>query len=319
MSRRYLLKRLGGSLLTLLGVAILVFVVLRLIPGDEVTGLFGTESGVLTETQRRALERYLGIDQSPPRQFWSWLSSVAAGNLGYSIRSGTSVGSLIMRSLPVTVELAVLSLTLGILIGVPLGVFTANRQGTPLDVIGQAVGLAGLAVPNFVIGTFLVTLVASRLAYFPNAAGYASLTTDPWLNLQQMLFPVITLGVVLAGSIMRTTRSAYLEAASHPSVRTARGKGLSRRRVKWRHIFRNASIPVVTITGIQFGYLLGGTVIVEQIFALPGLGRLVFTAIEQREPAVVQSTVLVVAIMFVLVNLAVDLLYARLDPRVRFQ
>lgn len=317
MTRRFILTRLGGAAVTLFGVAVLVFVFLRLIPGDEITGVLGIEAGNLTEAQRRALESYFGLDQAPHEQFIGWISNIVTGNLGISMRSGASVASLIGDALPVTIELAILSLTLGVLLGVPIGVFAAARQGKPADVAAQSFGLIGLAIPNFVIGTFLITLVAEWFGYFPNAAGYAAPWEDLWLNLQQMMFPAISLGVVLAGSIMRTTRSAFLEVSTEPFVRTARGKGLSRRRVKWNTVFRNAMIPIVTITGIQFGYLLGGTVVIEQIFALPGLGRLVFTAINQREFAVVQSTVLVIAAMFVLVNLLVDLLYARIDPRIR--
>lgn len=319
MTRRFLLRRLGGALLTLFGVAILVFVILRLIPGDEITSILGIESGNLTDTQMTALESYFGLDKPPHEQFFGWLFNVLGGNLGISIRSGVSVASLIGSALPVTIELAVLSLSLGILLGIPIGVFAASRQGKVPDVAAQSFGLIGLAIPNFVIGTFLITLVAEWFGYFPNAAGYAAPWEDLWLNLQQMIFPTISLGVVLAGSIMRTTRSAFLDASTEPFVRTARGKGLSSRRVKWVHVFRNAMIPILTITGIQFGYLLGGTIVIEQIFALPGLGRLVFTGINQREFAVVQSTVLIIAAMFVVVNLLVDLLYARIDPRIRFQ
>lgn len=316
---RYILRRAGGALFTCAGVAVLVFVVLRLIPGDEITGTLGVDSGALTAAQRLSLESYYGLDKPPVQQFFGWLGNVLTGNLGYSVRSGVPVRTLIMDALPVTVELALLSVVLGVLLGVPLGVLAASRQGSVVDISAQSVGLLGLAVPNFVIGAFLISLVTNWFGYFPNAAGYAPFSENLWLNLQQMLFPVISLGIVLAGSIMRTTRSAYLEVAEQPFVRTARGKGLSLRRIKWIHILRNASIPVVTITGIQFGYLLGGTVIIEQIFALPGLGRLVFTAINQREFAVVQSTVLVIAVLFVLINLLVDLLYAQLDPRIALE
>ncbi|MEN8040158.1 MAG: ABC transporter permease [Actinomycetota bacterium] len=319
MTRRFLLTRLSGALLTLFGVAVLVFVVLRIIPGDEITSILGIESGNLTEAQLEALRSYFGLNQPYHEQFFGWLFNVLGGNLGVSMRSGASVSSLIASALPVTLELAILSLTLGILLGVPIGVYAATHQGKAPDAAAQSFGLIGLAIPNFVIASFLITLVAELFNYFPNAAGYAAPWEDLSLNLQQMAFPVISLGVVLAGSIMRTTRSAFLEASSEPFVRTARGKGLSQRRVKWVHVFRNATIPIVTITGIQFGYLLGGTVVIEQIFALPGLGRLVYSAITQREFAVVQSTVLVIAAMFVVVNLLVDLLYARLDPRITLE
>jgi peptide/nickel transport system permease protein len=175
----------------------------------------------------------------------------------------------------------------------------------------------GLAVPSFVVGTALATILASKFHYFPNGRDYATPLEDPWLNLQQMIFPALVLSLEFCAPVMRTTRSALLEVASRDFVRTARGKGVSARRVMMRHILRNALIPIVTIVGIQFGYLLGGAVIVEQIFALPGLGRQVVTAISQRDYAVVQSTVLVIATCFVVVNLLVDVLYSRLDPRVK--
>ncbi len=319
MPWRYVLVRLITSVLTLLGVALMVFVVLRLLPGDEITSTFGTETGILTDKQIESLRSYYGVDQPAPQQFLSWLGNVVTGNLGLSVRSGTSVGSLIRDALPVTVELALLSILIGLVIGVPLGVLSGARAGTRGDATIQVFGLLGLGIPNFVIGTFAVTLFASWFHYFPNARGYAAPWEDPWLNVQQMMFPAITLGLALSGTIMRTTRSAFLETSSQPFVRTALGKGLSARRVRYVHILRNAFIPILTITGIQFGYLLGGTVIVEQIFAMPGLGRLVLDGIGKREYAVVQSSILVIAGLFVMVNMLVDVLYARLDPRIRYQ
>lgn len=319
MPWRHALLRFVTAVLTLLGVALMVFVVLRLLPGDEITSTFGTETGVLTEKQIEALRSYYGADRPAYQQFFSWLGNVVTGNLGFSVRSGTSVGSLIWNALPVTVELALLAILVGLMIGVPLGVMSGARAGTRRDATIQGLGLIGLGIPNFVIGTFAVTLAASWFSYFPNARGYAAPWEDLWLNAQQMLFPALTLGIALSGTIMRTTRSAYLETSTQPFVRTARGKGVAARRVRYRHILRNAAIPIVTITGIQFGYLLGGAVIVEQIFAMPGLGRLVLEGIGKREYAVVQSSILVIAALFVMVNLLVDLLYARLDPRIRLR
>jgi peptide/nickel transport system permease protein len=216
----------------------------------------------------------------------------------------------------VTLELAVLATGVGAVVGVALGVFAASRPNGARDAAGQVVGLLGLAVPTFVLGSVVVTVLATRFGYFPSAGAYVAPWEDPGENLQQMMVPALVLGFALAGTIMRTTRTAYLEVAERDFVRSARGRGADERRVRWRHIVRNALIPIVTITGIQFGYLLGGTIVVEQIFALPGLGSLVLTGITQREYALVQSTVLVVAAAFVLVNLIVDILYTRLDPRV---
>lgn len=316
VSRRYVLRRLGGALVTLLGVAVLVFVVLRIVPGDAISASLGTESGILTPAQRRALEDYYGLGRPLLEQFFSWIANVLRGNLGVSTQSGEAVTTLISRALPVTFELAVLSTFIGTALGVGLGVFSASRPDRLRAATGQGFSLLSLITPSFVIATAFVTVFAARFGYMPSAAAFAGLVDDPSLNLQQMLFPALTLGFALSGTILRTTRSAYLDAASEDFVRFAESKGVSERRVKWRHVLPNTLIQIVTITGIQFGYLLGGTVVVEQVFSLPGLGRLVLTGINQREYALVQSTVLVIAVGFVFVNLLVDLLYARIDPRV---
>jgi peptide/nickel transport system permease protein len=315
--RRYLLRRSAEAVLTLLGVAVLVFLVLRVLPGDEITARLGIEAGNLTPLQRASLERYYGLDRPPLIQFFSWLGSVLTGNFGISVTSGRPVAELLGNALPVTIELAILASLMGSAVGVAIGVMSASRPNGLRDMVGQGFGLLGLGVPNFVIASAIIAVLAARFGYFPAAASYVDFFDNPLINLQQQLYPAITLGVALAAGVMRTTRSAYLEASSQDFVRTARGKGLSPRRVRWRHILHNSLIPIVTIVGIQFGYLLGGTIIVEEIFALPGMGRLVLTGIAQREYAVVQSTVLVIAAMVVLVNLVVDLIYARIDPRVR--
>jgi peptide/nickel transport system permease protein len=315
--RRYVLRRLAGSLITLLGVAVLVFLLLRVLPGDEITARLGIESGNLTPAQRAALEQYYGLDRPLAVQFFTWVGSVLSGNLGVSVTSGRSIAQLIANALPVTIELAVLSTLIGSALGIAVGVMAGSRPNRPLDTLGQTFGLLGLGVPNFVIASAIIAILAARFGYFPAAARYVPLWRDPLVNLQQHLYPALSLGIALAAAVMRTTRSAYLEAASQDFVRTARGKGLTSRRVRWRHVLGNSLIPIVTIVGIQFGYLLGGTIIVEEIFALPGMGRLVLTGLAQREYAVVQSSVLVIAAMFVIVNLAVDLIYARIDPRVR--
>lgn len=315
--RRYVVRRLAGSLITLLGVAVLVFLLLRVLPGDEITARLGIESGNLTPAQRAALEQYYGLDRPLAVQFFTWVGSVVSGNLGVSVTSGRSIAQLIANALPVTIELAVLTTLIGSALGIAVGVMAGSRPNRLLDTAGQTFGLLGLGVPNFVIASAIIAVLAARFGYFPAAARYVPLWRDPVVNLQQHLYPAISLGIALAAAVMRTTRSAYLEAASQDFVRTARGKGLTSARVRWRHVLGNSLIPIVTIVGIQFGYLLGGTIIVEEIFALPGMGRLVLTGLAQREYAVVQSSVLVIAAMFVVVNLAVDLIYARIDPRVR--
>ena len=314
---RYLVRRLAEAIVTLFGVAVLVFIVMRVLPGDEVTARLGIETGALTDTQRHSLERYYGIDQPLFRQFFSWLGSVLTGNFGISVTSGQPVRRLIAEALPVTIELAILATTLGALVGVGIGVFAASRVDRPGDVVGQGFGLLGLGIPNFIVGSTIIAVLATNFSYFPSAARYVGFFESPVENVQQQFWPAVTLALGLAAAVMRTTRSAFLEANSQDFVRTAKGKGLTPRRIRWRHVLHNSSIPIVTIVGIQFGYLMGGTVIIEEIFALPGMGRLVLTGIAQREYAVVQSSVLVIAALFVVINLAVDLIYVRIDPRVK--
>jgi peptide/nickel transport system permease protein len=315
MTSRWVVSRLTGTMLTLAGVTVVVFVVLRAVPGDAITAAMGIESGTLTAGQRAALERFYGLDESLPMQFVSWLGQMLHGNLGVSLQSGRSVTSLIGAALPVTIELAVLAMLIGVPTGVALGLLaaTGRRRGAAL----QALGLFGLAVPEFVLGSIVVALLAQAFNYFPDTGSFVPLTESVGGNLSQMLYPALVIAVGVAATIMRTTRAAYAEVADADFVRTARGKGLRPIRIRVRHVLRNSLVPVVTMSGIQFGYLLGGTVIVEQIFSLPGLGRLLFTSITQRDYAVVQSAVLVVAVGFVLVNLVVDLLYRVIDPRTR--
>jgi peptide/nickel transport system permease protein len=315
--RSYVLRRLAGSTVTLLGVAVLVFVLLRVLPGDEITARLGIEAGNLTPAQQDALQRYYGLDKPLAMQFLTWLGSVLTGNFGVSVTSGRSVSQLIANAIPVTIELAVLATLIGSTLGIGVGVMAASRPNRLPDTVGQGFGLLGLGIPNFVIASTIIAVLAARFGYFPSSARYVDLWEDPLVNIQQQLYPAITLGVALAAAVMRTTRSAYLEAASQDFVRTALGKGLSPSRVRWRHVLGNSLIPIVTIVGIQFGYLLGGTIVVEEIFALPGMGRLVLSGLAQREYAVVQSSVLVIAALFVVVNMVVDLVYARIDPRVR--
>jgi peptide/nickel transport system permease protein len=314
---RWAAVRIGGALITLFGVAVVVFVVLRLIPGDAITASLGIESGTLTSAQRAALEHYYGLDKSVPAQFAHWIGELLHGNLGVSLSSGVPVSHLLGTALPVTIELAVLAALIGSAVGVVLGTVAGTKPGGVRDSVTQGVGLLGLAIPEFVLGTVLVTALATAFGYFPDTGSFVRFTEDPARNLTQLLYPALVLAVGFAANVMRTTRSEFVEASGADHVRTARGKGLAPRRIRGAHVLHNAAIPIVTLTGVQFGYLLGGTVIIEQIFALPGLGRLLFTSITNRDYPVVQSAVLVIAVLFVLVNLAVDLLYAVIDPRTR--
>ena len=310
-------RRLAEIGLTLLGVAVLVFITLRVVPGDQITASLGVEAGDLSPAQLAALRAYYGLDEPLLAQFLGWLGSVVTGNLGYAVNTGQSVLDLTLSALPITLELAVLSTLIGLVIGIPLALLSASRPEGIRDAIAQTIGLSALAIPSFLLGSLLLAYVSKVFHYNPNSLGFARLTEDPWLNLQQMLFPALVLGFGIAAPIMRTARSSLLEVQSQDFVRTAHGKGVAPGRIRTRHVLRAALIPIVTMTGIQFGYLLGGAIVVEQIFSVPGLGRQVLLGIQQKEYAVVQSTVLVIALLFVLVNLATDQVYRVVDPRVR--
>ncbi|MEV4807556.1 ABC transporter permease [Nonomuraea sp. NPDC049421] len=315
--RNRALRRVAETIGILFGVAVVVFVMLRALPGDQITAGLGTEAAALTPAQRQALEQYYGLDQPLVTQFFSWLGNMFTGNFGYSARSQQSVLELTMNALPVTFELAVFSIVLALLIGVPLGMLAASRTNSVRDAAGQVVSLAGLSIPAFLLATTLLSVFAASFGFNPNGQGFAPLFENPLLNLQQMFLPALVLGFGIAAPILRTTRTAVLEVRSDDFVRTARAKGVPERRLQIRHVLGNALVPIVTMTGLQFGYLLGGAVVVEQIFSVPGIGRQVLLGIQQKEYAVVQSTVLVIALAFVLVNLLTDLLYRVIDPRVR--
>jgi peptide/nickel transport system permease protein len=317
ITRHPVLSRVLGALATLLGVAVFVFIMLRAIPGDQITAGLGTEAAALTPEQRASLEAYYGLDQPLLVQFFTWLGNIFTGNLGYSARAQESVLDLTLQSLPVTLELALFSILLALVLGIPLGMMSASKPDSARDAVGQVVGLAGLSVPAFLLATALLAILASSFGFNPNGQAFARLFENPALNLQQMLLPAIVLGFGIAAPIMRTTRTAVLEIRSNDFIRTARAKGVPPRRLQVKHVLRNALVPIVTMTGLQFGYLLGGAVVVEQIFSLPGIGRQVLLGIQQKEYALVQSTVLVIALCFVLVNLFTDLLYRIIDPRVR--
>ena len=312
-----MLAKVLRAVFTLIGVAVAVFIILRMIPGNQITASLGVSAGLLTAAQVRALDHFYGIGEPVTLQFWHWADGILHGNLGLSVQSGRTVTSLIGAALPVTVELAVLSMIIGLALGVGLGTVAAASPGRIGDWLGQAVALFGLGVPSFVIGSGLVAVLATVFHYFPSSRGYAPLGENPWLNFQQLIFPALTLGIGVAAAVLRTTRGAMLDISRLPFVRSATGKGLNRRAVVIRHILRNALVPIVTMSGIQFGYLLGGTVIVEQIFVLPGLGRLLLTAINEHDYAVAQGVTLVFAAGFVIVNIITDALYAVIDPRVR--
>lgn len=314
----YLLRRLLVFPLVMFGVSVFVFVAVRLVPGDAITAMLGTESGLLTPAQREALAAYFGLDQNWFVQFWRWLAGVLQGDLGVSTTFGQPVLTIILDHFPLTLELAVLSMLVALLIGLPAGIFAATRKDSAADLTVRVVAMIGQSTPSFVVGLLLIFTLSVGFGVLPQMGTFIPFSQDPLGNLSQMLLPALTLGTAFAAAVIRMSRSAMLDILREDYVRTALSKGMPRRRVIWRHALPNALIPVVTLSGVEFGYLLGGAVLVEQIFALPGLGRVVLDAIQQRDYALVQGSVLFIAFNFMVINLLVDLAYAALDPRIRF-
>ncbi|MGE3269139.1 MAG: ABC transporter permease [Chloroflexota bacterium] len=313
---QYLLRRLALSLLVLFGVSVLIFGIVRLLPGDVIDMIIGTE-GSMTASQQRAVRERYGLNDSWPVQYVRWMGGILQGNFGKSFRTDQEVLPLIVARLPTTLELAALSVILSSVIAIPLGVISALSRNGWMDFVSRLLGLIGLSIPNFWLATILILVASFQFRWSP-ALIYVPPTQDPLSNLQQMLLPTISLAVFLTAIVMRMTRSTVLEVLGEDYVRTAFAKGLRERVVLTRHVLRNALIPVVTIIGLQAGTLLGGVVVIEQLFGLPGLGWTLLNGIYQRDYPVVQGTVLFFALVFALTNLLVDLTYAQLDPRIKY-
>ncbi len=310
---QYILRRLLVALPILLGTSLFTFGLVRWIPGDPILIMLGTDAmGADVE----GIRRLYGLDRPWPVQYVEWLVGVLQGDLGLSIRTRLPVGQSILQRLPVTIELTALSLLLGLLIGVPAAVLAATYRGKTADTLVGIVSLLGISVPGFWLAILLMLLFSLHLRLLPSI-GYVALHEGPLDNLRHLILPALGLALPLGATIMRFMRSSLLEVFGQDYFRTARAKGLTYMRAVNKHALRNALIPVVTVIGIQIGRLLGGAVIIEQIFALPGLGRLVFDGIAMRDYPVVQGTVLVFTALFILINLLVDLLYGIIDPRVR--
>lgn len=313
----YLIRRLLLTTPTVLGVVTAVFLLIRLVPGDVVTQMVGLE-GSLPRGRVEELKELFGLNRPLHVQYAEYLGKVAHGNLGKSLRTGRPVGGEIGRRFPVTVELALMGLLVAIVIGVPIGILAALKRGRFADYVATAFVLLGLSVPSFWLGVLLILLFSLRLGWLP-PTGYESLEDGVFANLQHMLLPALSLGLILAAASTRIVRSSLLEVLGRHYIRTARAKGLVETTVVLHHALRNALIPVVTVIGLQFGTLLGGTVIIEQIFSLPGIGRYALEGINLRDYPVVQGAVLAIALSFTLVNLFVDLCYGFIDPRIRYE
>jgi peptide/nickel transport system permease protein len=308
----YIARRVGQAIVALLGVSIVVFALIHLVPGDPIRAAMGTRFD--PELYQVFLERS-GLDQPILVQYVDWLGRALTGDLGVSFRTGRPVTESIGQRLPATALLAFGALFIGLLVALPAGIVSAVRQGRPIDYVANGFAQIGVSIPDFWYGILLILLFAVTLGWLP-VSGYVSPAVDPVESLRRLVLPAVTAGVVTGAVLTRFVRSSVLEALNAEHVRLARAKGLPWRYVLRHHVLRNAWIPIVTITGLQLGTLLGGIVIVEVVFSWPGLGRLALDAVQRRDYPVLQGTVLVIAAAFLVINLLVDLLYTRLDPRI---
>jgi len=313
---RYIAVRLYSMALTLVGLSVLVFLMLRLVPGTVVEQMIGADA-IANPVMVAELKRFFGLDQPWWLQYSRWIGALAQGDLGTSWRTGKPVATLILERLPVTFELTLFSVGFALLLGIPAGILSAARRDQAVDNVARVGALLGLSVPVFWQGTMLILFFSIYLRWMPPLM-WVDFFTDPRRNLTIMMLPALCLGTASAANIARTTRAGMLDVLRSEYIRTASAKGLSRRLVILKHALKNALIPIVTVAGLQIGILLGGTVVVEEVFTLPGVGRLVLWSIYQRDYPLTQSTILFIAVMFMAINLAVDLLYGYLDPRIRY-
>jgi len=311
----FLIRRGVISAITLLLISLIVFTGVRMIPGDPARVMAGAEADAAGLEEIR--QKY-GLDAPLPVQYVRWLRLAAVGDLGESIRTRTSVAWMVASKLPITLELACLSLVVALAIAIPAGVLAAVHRNGVWDVLASGMSLCGVSVPNFWLGIMLILLVSVRFGWLP-ASGFVPIGESLTGNLARMIMPALVLGTGLSAVLMRQTRNAMIEVLSADYVRTARAKGLARKAVVLRHALRNALIPVVTILGLQMGALMGGAVVTEQIFVVPGFGRLIVEAVFTRDYPVVQGVVLITASSYVLINLLVDVSYTVLNPRIRIR
>jgi peptide/nickel transport system permease protein len=309
----FLLKRFGTFLATLLAASIVIFAVQGVLPGNAAQVMLGESA---TPEAVQALAQKLGLDQPAPARYWHWVDGLVSGDLGTSVAYDTPVAQLIAERLVVTAPLALMAMLLTSAIALTLGIYAASNHNRPGDLGVMAASQIGIAIPNFWFAILLILVFAVKLQWF-SAGGFPGWEDEPWQAFKALMLPALALAVVQAAILARITRSAVLDVLREDFVRTARAKGLNRRQVLWRHVLRNAFVPVLTVMGLQFANLLTGTVVVENVFALPGLGRLIFQAIANRDMLVVQDVVMLLAAAVIVINFVVDVLYAVIDPRLK--
>ena len=316
--RAYILRRLLALIPTLLFASIIVFVTVRMIPGDIIDLMLSQNDVAADKLSRDQLVSALGLDRSMPEQYVRWVWGVLQGDFGKSLWQSTPVLEQVLQRLPVTFELGLMALIVGLLIALPIGVYSAIRQDTAGDVAARSFSILMLAVPNFWMGTMVMVFPSIWWGWSPEV-NYVKFSDAPWQNMKQMIVPALVLGTALSAITMRMTRTMMLEVLRQDYIRTAWAKGLPERLVVMRHALRNALIPVVTLIGLQAPLLIGGAVILEQIFVIPGMGLLLLEALSQRDYPIITGVFLVVGLAVMLINLVVDLSYGFLDPRVRRQ
>ena len=314
----FILKRFATFIATLLAASALVFAVLDVLPGNAAETMLGESA---TPESLKALSAKLGLDQPPLARYAAWMKGLAVGDMGISISYDTPVLDLVLQRIAVTLPLALMAMALTTVLALALGIYAASNHNRVGDVGVMGLSQLGMAIPNFWFAILLILLFSVKLQWF-SAGGFPGWTEDDgggvWEGFKALVLPAVALAVVQAAILARITRSAVLDVLREDFVRTARAKGLSQRQVLWRHVLRNALVPVLTVMGLQFANLLTGTVVIENVFSLPGLGRLVFQAIANRDLIVVRNVVLLLAATVIVVNFVVDVLYAVIDPRLRF-
>ncbi len=312
---KYTLKRLGMAIMVLFLVSVIIFIAIRLAPGDPVLNQLGPY-GERTPEREEAIKIQLGLDKPIVIQYFIWAKNVVSGNFGVSMRNGRPVLDVIMEKVPASVELIVLSLLFALIIAIPFGILAAIKRNSAIDQIISFFSTSMLAIPSFCIGLILIIILAVKTKMLP-ASGYISFSENPLLNLKLIIMPVIALGLFETANFIRFIRSDTIEVLSSNYIRTAKAKGLSQKKVYFKHALKNILVTLITVVGLEFGTLLGGTVIVEQMFGWSGIGWLIFQSVGNRDYSVVQTAILLIAAAFVIINTVIDILYTAIDPRIK--
>lgn len=313
--RSYIIRRMLALIPVLIGISLCIFLILQLIPGDVISGLLGIEENPDLRSQ---LEKKFGLDQPLYKQYWDWISKALQGDFGRSFRTDKEIFPEIVSRFKITAQLTFMSAFISCLIGIPLGILSALKRNTWIDGIIRVAALLGVSVPGFASATLLILFLSLVFQYYP-PVGYVGLFENPLINMQIMILPSIILGTSMSGSVMRMTRSSVLEILRQDFIKAIRAKGATEKVTIFKHVLKNGLIPIITLVGMQIGSLLGGAVVIEQIFSIPGLGLMTLTAINQRDYPVIQGCVLFIAFIYVVINLLVDILYTYVDPRITYK